>query len=101
VEIPRENALSILPFGPEKINRVGIISGGATRELAQALDAELDLYITGEVSHEMYHQALEGRINVIAGGHYNTEVWGVKNLSEKCAGDTGLETEFIDNPTGL
>jgi len=101
VEIPKENALSILPFGPEKIKRVGVISGGAAKELVQALAVGLDLYITGDASHEMYHQALEGRINVIAGGHYNTEVWGVKYLSEKCAGDTGLETEFIDNPTGL
>lgn len=101
LEIPKENALSILPFGPEQIERVGIISGGATHELAQALDEGLDLYITGDASHVMYHQALEGKINVIAGGHYNTEVWGVKNLSEKCGLDTRLETAFIDNPTGL
>ena len=88
-------------FGKERIETVGIISGGAPHELEQAIEQKLDLYITGEASHVIYHQALENSINVICGGHYNTEVWGCRLLADKCAADTGLKTMFIDNPTGL
>lgn len=101
IGLTREECLSILPFGPEKIASAAVISGGASHEIAEAVDEGVDLYLTGEASHVMYHQALEGRINLIAGGHYNTEIWGVKLLAEKCAADTGAQTVFIDGPTGL
>jgi dinuclear metal center YbgI/SA1388 family protein len=101
IGLDRGDCLSILPFGPEKIASAAVISGGATHEIAQAVDAGVDLYLTGEASHVMYHQALEGKINIIAGGHYNTEIVGVKLLAEKCFADTGIQTEFIDAPTGL
>ncbi len=99
--LTREDCLSVLPFGPAKIRKIAIISGGATHELSQAIEAGVDLYLTGEVSHVMYHQALEAEINVIAGGHYNTEIWGIKALAEKCKTDTGVQTVFVDGPTGL
>jgi putative NIF3 family GTP cyclohydrolase 1 type 2 len=44
---------------------------------------------------------MEAGINVIFGGHYETEIWGVKAFSRLLAEETGLETEFIDVPTGL
>jgi dinuclear metal center YbgI/SA1388 family protein len=94
-------AAAVLPFGPSINRTCGVISGGASSEAIQALEEGLDLYVTGEVSHTIYHQALEGHLNIIAGGHYSTEVWGVRRLMEKLASDTGLEVEFIDAPTGL
>jgi putative NIF3 family GTP cyclohydrolase 1 type 2 len=44
---------------------------------------------------------LEGRINVIAGGHYATEVWGVRRVMAHCAQEIEADFEFIDVPTGL
>jgi putative NIF3 family GTP cyclohydrolase 1 type 2 len=38
---------------------------------------------------------------MIAGGHYSTEVWGVRRVMERLAAETGLEVEFFDAPTGL
>ena len=40
-------------------------------------------------------------INVIAGGHYETETVGVSLVMEKVKAETGLECVFIDEPTGL
>ena len=40
-------------------------------------------------------------INVIAGGHYETETVGVSLVMEKVQKETGLECVFIDVPTGL
>jgi dinuclear metal center YbgI/SA1388 family protein len=96
-----ERGLGVLPFGPEEIFSVGIVSGGAADEAYQAIEEKLDLFITGDASHEIYHHCLEGRINVIFGGHYLTETSGVMLLSEKLSRDTELETRFFDIPTGL
>ena len=93
--------LGRLPFGPKDINTVGIVSGGATDEVDQAISEGLDLFITGDASHEIYHRCLEAQINVIFGGHYQTEIWGVSQMAKRLKADTGLETRFIDLPTGL
>jgi dinuclear metal center YbgI/SA1388 family protein len=90
-----------LPFGKEKIETVGIVSGGAPYEALQAIEEELDLYITGEGAHAIYHQCLEAGLNVIFGGHYRTETWGVRLLAEKTMAETSVETRFFDLPTGL
>jgi len=95
------STLGALPFGPRRIRTVGIISGGAPHEVDQAIGQGLDLYVTGESSHTIYHRCLEAGINVIFGGHYQTEVWGVQAIAKKLATDTGIETCFIDVPSGL
>jgi dinuclear metal center YbgI/SA1388 family protein len=97
----QQHALGILPFGPQTIHSVGIVSGGAALEALEAIAEGLDLYITGDASHAIYHRSLEAPINVIFGGHYLTEQWGVKLLAEKLRAEQGLETMFLDIPTGL
>ncbi|GHT85034.1 GTP cyclohydrolase 1 type 2 [Spirochaetia bacterium] len=93
--------LGVYPFGKRESLHCAVIAGGAADEALQALDEGIDLYVTGEMSHQVYHQALEGRLNMIAGGHYSTEVWGVRRVMEHCAAQLNLDLEFIDAPTGL
>jgi dinuclear metal center YbgI/SA1388 family protein len=93
--------LGIFPFGKESSETCAVISGGAPREALQALDEGVDLYVTGESGHTVYHPALEGKLNMIAGGHYSTEVWGVRRVMEECAAGLNMDVEFIDVPTGL
>jgi len=93
--------IGVFPFGKSESLNCAVISGGAANEAFQALEEEVDLYVTGESSHTVYHYALEGHLNIIAGGHYSTEVWGVRRMMEECAGQLGIETVFIDVPTGL
>ena len=90
-----------LTFDKSQIQTVGIISGGASDDVDQAIDAGLDCYITGEFAHEQYHLAEECSINVISGGHYGTETMGVSLLKEKVENELGLSTIFIDLPTDL
>jgi len=91
----------VLPFGPREIRTAAIVSGDASDEIHQAIELGCDLYITGEIEHEAYHPALENRINVIAGGHYQTETVGVRLVAERLAKETGIDTVIIDVPTGL
>ncbi|OQY35614.1 MAG: Nif3-like dinuclear metal center hexameric protein [Spirochaetaceae bacterium 4572_59] len=96
-----EQSIQMLPFGRDAVRSVGIISGGAPREVQDAIDEGLDLYITGDASHEIYHICIEAGINVIFGGHYLTETSGVQAIQKKMNKDLSLETVFIDVPTGL
>lgn len=91
----------MLPFGPELVRRVGVITGGAGSMIGHAVAAGLDAFITGEGAHHTYFDAEEGRINVYYGGHYATETWGVKALGAHLEARYGLEWTFIDHPTGL
>lgn len=96
-----ESCLGILPFGKKNIRTAGVIAGGGAREVEEALEQDLDLYLTGDVAHEVYHYCLEGGINMISCGHYNTETFGPRLMMEQVRKDTPLETVFIDIPTGL
>ena len=98
---PGKEPNAILRFGKEKVKTVGIISGGASEDVADAVEQNLDCYITGEFAHEDYHFAREMGINVIAGGHYETETVGVSLVMQKVQSELGLECVFIDEPTGL
>ena len=92
---------SVLSLGKEKIKKVGIISGGASDDVAEAIEQGLDCYITGEFAHEDYHLAREMGINVIGGGHYETETVGVSLVMEKVEKELGIECIFVDVPTNL
>lgn len=98
---PGKNPNVILPFGKKQIKTVGIISGGASEDVEQAVALNLDAYITGEFQHEQYHYAKEMNINVIGGGHYETETVGINLVAEKLKTEKGIETLFIDLTTGL
>lgn len=96
-----DDLLGLLPFGPESVQTVGVISGGAPWDVVQAIDLGLDLFITGDAAHSVYHNCLEAGINVMFGGHYRTETFGVEAIADYCSSTLGLESTFIDIPTGL
>ncbi|MBN2416301.1 Nif3-like dinuclear metal center hexameric protein [bacterium] len=87
-------------FGPDRIKRLGYISGGALTMLQQAIDAGLDAFITGEPAHAAYWNAREEEITVIFAGHYATETLGVKAVADLLRQTFDIETVFLDLPTG-
>jgi dinuclear metal center YbgI/SA1388 family protein len=93
--------LGVYPFGKKENRSCAVVSGGAAGEARQAVEEGVDLYVTGESSHSVYHECLEGGLNMIAGGHYSTEVWGVRRMMEQSAAQLQVDVEFIDAPTGL
>lgn len=93
--------LGLLPHGKALNATVGLVSGGATDEVRQAITAGLDCYITGDASHEVVHEVREAGINVLFAGHYGSEVFGVRRLAARLRDDTGLDTCLIDLPTGF
>lgn len=91
----------LIPGGPERVSRVGIITGGAGGMIAEARDAGLDTFITGEGAHHTYFDAMEWGLNVVYAGHYATETLGVQALASRLAERFGLDWAFHDHPTGM
>ncbi len=87
--------------GPERVRRVGILTGAGGGMIAEAQAAGLDTLVTGEGAHHTYFDAEELCLNVYYGGHYLTETVGVKALAEHIAERFQLPWSFIDHPTGM
>lgn len=96
-----EGKVHLCPGGPEQVTKVGVITGGAGAEIYAAAAEGIDTFITGEGPHWSYTSAEELGVNVIYGGHYATETFGVKALSKHLAAKYSLKCDFIDHPTGL
>ncbi|HEV8129893.1 MAG TPA: Nif3-like dinuclear metal center hexameric protein [Acidobacteriota bacterium] len=91
----------LLKFGPKQVSRVAVVSGDAAMLVEQAADSRADAFVTGEVSHTAYHIARERAIHLLCAGHYATETVGLKALARKLENIFGLETRWIDLPTGF
>lgn len=77
---------------------VFICSGGAGDELVQAAAHGCRTYVTGEGSHWNIPMAGELGINLVFGGHYFTETFGVKALGQLLKDVYELDYAFIDMP---
>jgi dinuclear metal center YbgI/SA1388 family protein len=93
--------IRVLPGGPARISRIGIITGGAGSAIAEAREAGCDTFVTGEGAAHTYFDAMELGVNVFYAGHYATETVGVRALSQVVAREFGLPWEFHDHPTGM
>ncbi|MCU0772837.1 MAG: Nif3-like dinuclear metal center hexameric protein [Verrucomicrobia bacterium] len=91
----------VIPAGPKTCRRIGVVTGGAGGELRQAAAEGVDTFITGEGPHWTHALAEELGLNVLYGGHYATETFGVKALAEHLARRFKLSWTFLDHPTGL
>jgi dinuclear metal center YbgI/SA1388 family protein len=67
----------VLGSGPKVCRKIGIVTGGFG-DLDQVVKAGLDTLITGEADYPTEVKAKELGINLILGGHRETEVFGVR-----------------------
>ncbi len=90
----------VLPFGPDQIRSVAIVSGAAADLVPEAAAAIVDAFVTGETSHVVWHHARELGINLFFAGHYVSETLGVRALGDHVSKEFGVDTVFLDAPTG-
>ena len=64
-------------------------------------EAGIDTFLTGEGPHWSYTAAEEVKLNVLYGGHYLTETFGVRAVMDLLEGEFGIDGCFIDHPTGM
>lgn len=92
---------TVIPGGPSTCRRIGIVTGGAGSELKRAAAEGVDTFITGEGPHWSFALAEELGVNVLYGGHYATETFGVKALAQELSNRFDLPWSFLEYPTGL
>lgn len=91
----------LISGGPDRVERVGVVTGGGASFVSDAVALGLDALVTGEGSHHTHFDAVELGIHVLFGGHYATETFGVRALAQHLADRFDLTWEFVDQPTGL
>jgi dinuclear metal center YbgI/SA1388 family protein len=87
--------------GPKKTKTIGIITGGAGSEIYRVAEDNVDMFITGEAPHWAAIAAAELGMNLVLGGHYATETFGVKAFAAHLSRKFSVPWEFIDCSTGL
>jgi dinuclear metal center YbgI/SA1388 family protein len=88
----------VFDAGPAYVRRLGIVSGSAANDLAQAIELGLDAFLTGEPKEHVMAQARENSIHFVAAGHYATETFGIRRVGELVAERFGVTHHFVDLP---
>jgi dinuclear metal center YbgI/SA1388 family protein len=86
--------------GSSPLTTVGVVSGGAARDVREAARLGLDGFITGEPEEDSPYLAAELGVTTICAGHHATETVGVRALAERLEEVFGVETEYlpVSNP---
>jgi dinuclear metal center YbgI/SA1388 family protein len=89
---------TVFDAGPERVRRIGIVSGSGASNLAEAIELGLDAFLTGEPREHVMAEAREAGIHFIAAGHYATETFGVRALGDWLAHRFDIEHVWVDIP---
>jgi dinuclear metal center YbgI/SA1388 family protein len=96
-----DSRVTLIPGGEPVCRKIGVVTGGAGSHLKTAAAEGIDTFITGEGPHWTHSQAEELGVNVLYGGHYATETFGVKSLARHLSRRFGVPWIFLDHPSGL
>lgn len=88
----------LLVEGSRMISRIGWCTGGGQGYIDEAINAGVDLYLTGEASEQTVHSARENDISFIAAGHHATERYGVQALGDYLARKFAIEHIYVECP---
>jgi dinuclear metal center YbgI/SA1388 family protein len=89
----------VFAHGPDRIERIAIVTGGGGTRLIEAAHDSFDALVTGEPEEPALQTARELGIHFLAGGHYATETLGVQALADRLAREFSLDWTFLDVPS--
>lgn len=78
------------------VHKIAWCTGAAQGYFEAAIDLGVDVFISGEISEQTTHQAVETGVSYISAGHHVTERYGVQALGGHLAEKFNIEHEFID-----
>ncbi len=78
------------------IQTVAWCTGAAQQYIDVAIAADVDVFISGEISEQTVHAVRESNTAYIAAGHHATERYGIQALGQHLAQKFTLRHEFID-----
>jgi dinuclear metal center YbgI/SA1388 family protein len=89
---------TVFDGGPERIRRIGIVSGSGADTLPEAIALGLDAFLTGEPREHVMADSREAGIHFIAAGHYATETFGIRALGDWVARRFDIDHVWVDIP---
>lgn len=100
IEVRLKRKALLIGDADKLVKKVAWCTGAAQSYIEGALELGADVFISGEISEQTTHQAIEMGIAYISAGHHATERYGVQALGAHLAEKFNLEHEFldIDNP---
>jgi dinuclear metal center YbgI/SA1388 family protein len=78
------------------VRTVAWCTGAAQSYIQQAVAAEVDVFLSGEVSEQTWHTVCETNTAYIAAGHHATERYGVQALGDWLAKNHHIEHIYIE-----
>ncbi len=93
-----ETEAQVFSSGTNSVKNILVMSGGSSRYYQLALEKNADTFIGGDIKENIVRELEEVGLNYINAGHYNTEKFGVQELSAKIAQRFKVNCEFIDIP---
>ena len=95
-----ENKLGRAPqvFGSRKksIRSIAWCTGGAQTFIDEAIELNVDVYLSGEVSERTPAVAKENDITYISAGHHATERYGIQSLCRHLSSKFNLKHQFLE-----
>ncbi len=80
----------------KRIRSVAWCTGAAQNMFLDAVEENVDAFITGEISEHTVHLSIETNVAFIAAGHHATERYGIQALGKTLQKEFGIEVEFVD-----
>ena len=78
------------------LRRIAWCTGGAQNFFQVAIEAGVDVFVTGEISESQYHMAQESGVAFTSAGHHATERYGVQALGAALAKRFNMDIYFFD-----
>jgi dinuclear metal center YbgI/SA1388 family protein len=96
VEILLQRPALFIGDSEKMVQKIAWCTGAAQSYMDSVITSNADVFISGEISEQTTHQALESGVAFIAAGHHATERYGINALGEHLAEKFNLKHEFID-----
>ena len=96
IELKLQRAPLVIGEPQKKVQKVAWCTGAAQGYMDAAIELDVDVFISGEISEQTAHQSAESGVSYISAGHHVTERYGVQALGEHLAEKFDLIHEFID-----
>lgn len=91
--------------GSRLVKHVAICTGGGQRLFHDILrlpkHLRPDLFITGEISLPQFYAATDSGVAFLAGGHHNTEIFGIKTLINSLGHTALMESITLELGSGV
>lgn len=84
-------------YGKDEISSIAIISGSGGFALNEAVQKNIDCYLTGEMKYSGLLEAKDLGINVVLAGHYETEKLGIVKLSQLLTKKFKIQAFFVES----